>query len=329
MTSKRLFSGIQPSGELHLGNYLGAIKNWIHLQNNHDAFFCVVDLHAITVPQDPMQLRLRTLDIAKTYIACGIDPEQSTLFVQSQVSAHSELMWILNTITRMGDLDKMTQFKDKTGMIEKRERSGVGLYDYPVLMAADILLYDTEMVPVGEDQVQHLELARTLARRFNKRFGETFRVPDAYVMAEGARIMGLDDPGKKMSKSAPSENNYIALLDDPERAKKKIMKAVTDSGTTITYSKDRPALKNLINIFALLSDVSPQAVVSRFEGKGYADFKRELAEVVIGFLTEFQKQYRSLSDEDVLVHLERGAMDANKIALSKIQDVRQKVGFLH
>ncbi|HMN19190.1 MAG TPA: tryptophan--tRNA ligase, partial [Candidatus Moranbacteria bacterium] len=243
---KRIFSGVQPSGNLHIGNYLGAIKNWVDLQDEYESIFCVVDLHAITVPQDPEKLRRKTLEIAKIYLAAGIDPQKSTIFVQSQVPEHSELMWLLNTVAKMSELEKMTQFKDKSQK-EGREGASLGLFAYPVLMAADILLYDTEIVPVGEDQKQHVELARDLAKRFNHRFGETFVVPQAHIRQEGMRIMGLDDPTKKMSKSASSEYNYIALMDDADTIRRKIKKAVTDSGSEISYGEEKPALRNLLN----------------------------------------------------------------------------------
>lgn len=325
--NKRLFSGIQPSGNLHLGNYLGAIRQWIPLQDEYEAFFSVVDLHAITVPQDPAELRRKTLETAKVYLASGIDPAKATLFVQSHVPEHTELMWILNTVARLGDLEKMTQFKDKSGKNDK-ETVGVGLFDYPVLMAADILLYDTVTVPVGDDQVQHVELTRTLARRFNDRFGETFVIPEPRVMEEGARIMGLDDPTKKMSKSAASEYNYIALSDDPEQAKKKIMKAVTDSGTEIAYQDDKPALRNLITIYSLLDGRTPEEIVSLYAGKGYADFKRDLGDVVAIFLADFQAKMSGVSDEDAMKVLDTGAKHARSIASSKMEAVREKIGFL-
>lgn len=383
---KRLFSGVQPSGRIHLGNYLGAIKQWVALQDEFEAIFCVVDLHAITVPQDSETLRKKTLEAVKIYLALGVDPKRAHIFVQSQVPEHSELMWILNTVTRNGDLTKMTQFKDKSGVdfddfesktklifdeknifddfesknISKIDKTflldlvtgyvsaaskvivevfeekvkmpfnsiGVGLFDYPVLMASDILLYDTEVVPVGEDQVQHVELTRTLARRFNKRFGETFFVPRSKVMEAGARIMGLDDPSKKMSKSATSEYNFIALDDDVELARKKIMRAVTDSGSDITYSDDRPGLKNLITIYSLLSEETSSEIVSRYVGKGYADFKKDLADIVANFLTDFQKKYTAISDRQALKVVERGRKFVAKIAQKKMQEVKQKVGFL-
>lgn len=337
---QRLFSGIQPSGNLHIGNYLGAIHQWIELQNEYEAIFCVVDLHAITVPQDPVELRKKTLEIAKIYLAAGIDPKKSTLFVQSQVPAHTELAWILNTIATMGELGRMTQFKDKMQKMGV-DSSSVGLYDYPVLMAADILLYDTAVVPVGEDQKQHVELTRDLAERFNKRFGETFVIPEPLIQKEGARIMGLDDPGKKMSKSAASEYNFIALTDEPDVVRRKIMKAVTDSGSEIVYSDDpeksdatsdhgagKPALKNLINIYSLLSNQTPQQVVEMYRGKGYADFKRDLAEVVVNFLTPFQERLKALSDEEVLRILAEGREKVKSLAEAKIKAVYDRVGFI-
>lgn len=327
MEKQRIFSGIQPSGNLHIGNYLGAIKQWVDLQEMYEAIFCVVDLHAITVPQDPETLRKRTIEIAKIYLAAGIDPNRSTLFVQSHVHEHTELGWILNTIARMGELERMTQYKDKSQRGESSS-SGVGLFTYPTLMAADILLYDTAVVPVGKDQMQHVELARDLAERFNKQFGETFVIPQGKLSKEGALIMGLDNPAKKMSKSASSEYNYIALNDDPEMAKKKIMKAVTDSGSEILYADDKPALKNLINIYSLLDDVSTEEVVKRYAGKGYADFKRDLADVVARFLVGFQEKFRAISDDEVLRILRGGAERAHEIAEQKMLDVREKVGFV-
>ena len=374
----RIFSGIQPSGNLHIGNYLGAIKQWVEMQEQYESIFCIVDLHAITVPQDPESLRKRTLEVAKIYLAAGINSENSTLFIQSHVREHTELCWILNTITKNGDLTKMTQFKSKALVdfdslekvrlllseygkdnisIEKEKKVysllsplvensetlissslmaiqqfnsvGAGLFDYPVLMAADIVLYDTAVVPVGDDQVQHVELARTLARRFNRQFGETFVIPEAKVHKEGARIMGLDNPMKKMSKSATSEYNYVALLDSPDMARKKIMKAVTDSGTDIVYADDKPALKNLINMYSLLGNIPTKDVVEKFHGKGYADFKRDLADVVADFLVNFQRKFQALSDEEALRILGEGATRARAIASEKMAVVRERVGFVH
>jgi len=324
---KRIFSGIQPSGNLHLGNYLGAIKQWEELQKNNEAIFCIVDLHAITVPQDPVELRKKTLEVAKIYLAAGINPDQCILFVQSQVQEHTELAWVLNTITRLGDLEKMTQFKDKSAK-SKKETVSAGIFDYPVLMAADILLYDTVVVPVGQDQMQHIELARTLARRFNERFGETFIVPTGKLSQEGALIMGLDDSTKKMSKSAPSEYNYIALTDDADTVNRKIKKAVTDSGSEIAYTNDKPALKNLINICAFLSDKKPEVVAADYNGKNYSDFKNDLAEVTVNFLALFQERLKNISDAETLSILKSGAEKAGVLAEQKMLEVKKKVGFL-
>ncbi len=327
MGKSRLFSGIQPSGNLHIGNYLGAIAQWLPIQDEYEAIFCIVDQHAITVPQNPETLRQKTLEIAKIYLAAGIDPKKCTLFIQSQVPEHTELMWILNTIARLGDLEKMTQFKDKSAKGD-RETTGVGLFDYPVLMAADILLYDTAVVPVGEDQLQHIELARTLARRFNERFGETFRVPEGKITREGARIMALDDPTKKMSKSASSEYNFIALTDNADTIRRKIKKAVTDSGSEIVYSDEKPALKNLLNIYALFSGKTPQEVAASYAGKGYGDFKTDLAEVIIGFLMPFQERLARITDEETLAVLRGGAEKVRPLAFEKMHAVRERIGFI-
>ncbi len=325
MTTKRIFSGIQPTGNLHLGNYLGAIAGWVDMQDDFDSVFCVVDLHAITVAQDPVELRQNILDVVRVYLAAGINPEKSIIFAQSDVSVHAELGWLLNTIARMSDLEKMTQFKDKSTRDDAQNVS-VGLFDYPVLMAADILLYDTQVVPVGDDQVQHVELTRTLARRFNSQFGETFVVPEARVKKEGARIMGLDDSTKKMSKSAPSIYNYIALSDDPDTIRKKIKKAVTDSGSEIVYSDDAPALKNLINIYHLLSGTQIAQIVQDYIGKGYGDFKSDLAEVVVEFIAPLQERMAQISDDDVRGVLTDGAKRANEIAQIKLTEVKSKMG---
>lgn len=329
---KRIFSGIQPSGNLHLGNYLGAIKNWIKLQDEYDSIFCVVDLHAITVPQDPEKLRQQTLEVAKVYLASGIDPEKCSLFIQSHVSEHAELSWILNTIAKTGELARMTQFKDKaelaTGNNKAIESVPLGIFNYPVLMAADILLYDTNLVPVGEDQLQHIEITRTLANRFNKKFGETFVVPEAHVQKEGMRIMGLDDPTKKMSKSASSEYNYIALTDNEETVRRKIKKAVTDSGSEIVYAEDKPALMNLIHIYSLLSELSTKEIENKFKDKGYADFKEDLADIVINFLKPLQEKIAGYSDEEVLEILKKGADKVRPIAKEKLDEVKKKVGFI-
>ena len=325
--NKRIFSGVQPSGNLHLGNYLGAIKNWVKLQDSYESIFCVVDLHAITVPQDPKELLKKTIEVAKIYLAAGIDPTKSAIFIQSHVPEHAELCWILNTLAKIPELEKMTQFKDKSQK-ESKESASVGLFDYPVLMAADILLYDTEVVPVGEDQLQHIEITRTLAKRFNSKFGETFIIPGHFITKEGMRIMGLDDPTKKMSKSAASAYNYIALTDDAETIRKKIKKAVTDSGAEIVYADDKPALKNLINIYSLLTDKKPEEVVKMYSGKGYADFKTDLAEVIVSFLASFQERMAGFSDEKILEILRSGAERVRPSAKAKLDEVKRKIGFV-
>lgn len=323
---QRIFSGIQPSGILHLGNYLGAIKNWVALEEKHEPIFCVVDLHAITVPQKPEELREKTLEVAKIYLAAGIDPQKSTIFVQSHVPEHTELAWILNTITKISELERMTQFKDKSG--QHRESINAGLFDYPVLMAADILLYDSNVVPVGEDQLQHVEIARTLARRFNSTFGETFVIPEPSVLKEGMRIMGLDDPTKKMSKSASSEYNYIALTDSPDTIREKIKRAVTDSGKHVRYLDEQPAIKNLLNIYALLDNAKPTEIASAYRKKGYAEFKADLAEIIVSFLEPFQEKFNSIADGEVMNILEEGKEKAGKLAKAKMEMVKEKIGLL-
>lgn len=323
---QRIFSGIQPSGNIHIGNYLGAIKNWVALQDKFESIFCVVDLHAITVPQNPEELRKKTIEIAKIYLAAGIDTQESTIFVQSHVSEHTELAWILNTITKIPELERMTQFKDKSS--ENKQNINAGLFNYPVLMAADILLYDTNLVPVGEDQLQHVEIARALARRFNTTFGETFVIPEPHIVKEGMRIMGLDDPTKKMSKSASSELNYIALTDTPEKIREKIKRAVTDSGKDIKYADDKPAIKNLINIYALLDNAKPQDIEESYKGKSYSEFKADLAEVIVDFLADFQKKYNAIDDNEVLKMLEAGKEKAKVLAEKKMTEVKEKVGLL-
>lgn len=323
---QRIFSGIQPSGTLHIGNFLGAVKSWVTLQEKYESIFCVVDLHAITVPQNPKELCQKTLELAKIYLAAGVDTQNSTIFVQSHIPEHTELAWILNTITKIPELERMTQFKDKAR--EQRQNSNAGLFNYPILMAADILLYDTNVVPVGEDQLQHVELARTLAKRFNQQFGDTFVVPEPYIVKEGMRIMGLDDPSKKMSKSAASEFNYIALTDSPEKIREKIKKAVTDSGKNIRCTDDKPAIKNLINIYSLLDNVKPEEVEKIYKGKSYSEFKADLAEVIVDFLSSFQEKYNNIDNKDVLSVLEEGKEKAKKMAGEKMNQVREKIGLL-
>ena len=322
---KRIFSGIQPSGNFHIGNYLGAVKNWVKLQDEFDCIYCVVDMHAITVPQDSKELQKKTIDVAKVYLAAGIDPEKSAIFIQSHVHQHAELAWILNTIAKTGELNKMTQFKEKG---RNEESVGMGLFDYPVLMAADILLYDAEKVPVGEDQVQHVELTRTLGRRFNSQFGDTFKIPEPHLTKEGMRIMGLDDSTKKMSKSAQSEYNYIGITDDAGTIRKKIKKAVTDSGSEIEYSESKPALYNLVNIYSGFSGKKPEEIVEMYKGKGYADFKNDLAEVIIEGLKPIQDKMIKITDKEVLETLQKGAEKVRAIAEKKMKEVKEKVGFI-
>jgi tryptophanyl-tRNA synthetase len=323
---KRIFSGAQPTGQLHLGNYLGALKNWVNLQNEYESFFCIVNLHAITMPQTPEILRQKTLDLARIYLASGVDPEVSTIFIQSDVSEHAELAWVLSCIARMGELERMTQFKDKGK--GNRERAGVGLFTYPVLMAADILLYGTHLVPVGKDQKQHLELARDLAERFNRDFGETFVVPEPFIPPVGANILSLADPAKKMSKSDENPNGSIFLLDDADTITKKIKRAVTDSGTTIEFDESRPAISNLLTIYHLMTDKSIEDSQAHFVGKGYGHFKTELAEAVVEFLRPFQEKAQSYTDAELNRILNDGAEKARVIARETLQDVYAKMGIV-
>lgn len=326
-TPKKIFSGIQPSGNIHIGNYLGAIKQWVDLQDKaEETIFCIVDLHAITVPQDPKDLKRRILELAALYIACGIDPEKSPIFIQSSRPEHSELAWILNCFTSMGELKRMTQFKDKSG--ENQDRVTAGLFDYPVLMAADILLYNTNDVPVGEDQVQHIEITRDIVERFNNRFGETFVIPRANINKETTRIMGLDDPTKKMSKSASSEYNFIAMSDDGETIRNKIKRAVTDSGSQVKAADDKPAIKNLLNIFSGVTGKSISELEQEFEGKNYGEFKNALSDTLIAHLEPIQKKYHELlSDPDELRNiLVRGSGRVAPIAQKTLREVKQKIG---
>lgn len=321
---KRIFSGAQPTGSLHLGNYLGALRNWVNLQSEYESFYCIVNLHAITMPQDPAELRLKTLDLARIYLAAGIDPEISTIFIQSDVAEHAELTWILSCIARMGELERMTQFKDKGK--GNRERAGVGLFTYPVLMAADILLYGSHLVPVGKDQKQHLELARDLAERFNRDYGPAFVVPEPYIPPVGANILSLQDPSKKMSKSDDNPNASIFLLDDADTIAKKIKRAVTDSGTTIVFDEARPAIHNLVTIYHLVTGKSANEIETHFRGKGYGHLKTELAEAVVEYLRPFQERIRDIDDEHLMGILKRGAEKARSIARETMRDVYDKMG---
>ncbi len=323
--SKRIFSGIQPTGIIHLGNYFGAIYNWLKLQDKFDCLFCVVDLHAITIYQKPEELSANVRNLTKMFIACGLDPQKNIIYRQSAVSEHTELAWLLNCITPMGELERMTQFKDKSH--QHKENINAGLFTYPILMAADILLYNTDIVPVGEDQKQHVELTRTIANKFNNLYGETFTVPEASVNKVTARLLGLDNPEKKMSKSAPSEYNYISLLDEPELIRKKIKKAVTDSGSEIIYNEEeRPALSNLMTIYHLVTGELIQDIEKKFEGKGYGDFKADLAERVVDFLTPIQERYKAIDDDELDRILANGAERAKAIASENIKKIKSKIG---
>ncbi|QDZ16378.1 tryptophan--tRNA ligase [Humibacter ginsenosidimutans] len=331
MSKPRLFSGIQPSSDsLHLGNYIGALLQWRELQRDHDAFFCVVDLHAITVPQDPKELAAKTRRTAAQYIAAGIDPTASTLYVQSHVPAHAELAWVLNTITGFGEAGRMTQFKDKSSRYGA-EATSVGLFTYPVLMAADILLYDAEVVPVGDDQRQHVELTRDLAERFNSRFGETFVVPKALIQKDTARIYDLQNPTSKMSKSADSVTGLILLLDEPSVTRKKIMRAVTDTDAVIRFDRDaKPGVSNLLAIYAALSGQTIETVSAEYEGKGYGDLKKGLAEVVIGEFEPVRARALELLDDPAELDrlLAANAGRASEVADATLAKAYERVGFL-
>ena len=403
--SKRIFSGAQPTGELHIGNYLGALRNWVAFQNEYESLYCIVNLHAITLPQDPATLRQKTRDLARIYLAAGIDPDRSTVFIQSDVPEHTELTWVLSCISRMGELERMTQFKDKAQRSfvhqassaldmriaklvmeveidgkwvagdaepldvqavehflrlwrnywvnrpptqyfhlnipdfsrsfrtvlrdlsrEEIENAGVGLFTYPVLMAADILLYQTDLVPVGQDQKQHLELSRDLAERFNRDYGEAFKIPEPFIPPVGANIRSLQDPQKKMSKSDENLNGSIFLLDDADTITKKIKRAVTDSGTDIKFDATRPAITNLLTIYHLLTGKSNSECEQHFEGKGYGHFKSELAEVVVEFIRPFQERVKEYDDTRLDSILSSGAEKARSIARETLADVYRKMG---
>jgi len=323
-----MLSGIQPSGHLCIGNYLGALKNWVSLQNKYNSIFLVVDMHALTVKQIPAELRQRCLSYVAQYIACGIDPDKSTIVIQSHVPQHAELMWVLNSLTYMGELNRMTQFKDKSKKHEKNINAG--LFTYPVLMASDILIYQADLVPVGADQKQHLELARDLAIRFNTNYSETFVVPEPYIPKHGARIMSLQDPDKKMSKSDENLNNLISLLDAPDIICKKIKRAVTDSGSKICHDQSRPGISNLVNLYSLITNTSYNAIEQSFDGKMYSDFKVDLGEALVEYLAPIQKEYNKLIKDKKYLEsiLARGADDAYLIARKTMSKVYRKVGFI-
>jgi tryptophanyl-tRNA synthetase len=323
---KRVFSGIQPTGNIHIGNYLGAIKYWVSMQEDYNNIFCIVDLHAITVPQDPKVLNAKTREVTGLLLAAGIDPERSIVFIQSDVSAHSELAWILNCFIPMGWMQRMTQFKEKAE--KQKEQVSIGLFDYPALMAADILLYKTQVVPVGEDQKQHVELARDAAQRFNNTYGDTFVLPEPLIPDVGARIMGLDDPTMKMSKSEASSGHAINLLDSPDMIRSKIMKATTDSLRDVVFDESRPGIYNLLTIYQTFTGEAEEEIESRFEGKGYSDFKKALAEVVVASLHPLQERYRELTAEPGHIDaiLKEGAAKARPLAEKTLARVKERIG---
>lgn len=325
---KVIFSGIQPSGELTLGNYLGALKNWVKLQDEYDCYYCIVDMHAITVRQEPKDLRRRTLEVLSIYIAAGIDPEKNTLFIQSHVPAHAEAAWLLNCNTHMGELSRMTQFKDKS------QRYGnnisAGLFNYPVLMVADILLYQADLVPVGVDQKQHLELTRDVAERFNNTYSETFKIPEPYIPEAGAKIMDLQDPTKKMSKSADNPNSYILIMDPPEVIRKKVSRAVTDSLGVVKYNDEQPGVKNLMTILSVIKGKTIEEIEKEYEGQGYAQFKKDVGEAIVEELEPIQKKVKDLTtNKEYLESIyKKGAEKASYVANKTLRKMQKKIGFI-
>ena len=324
---KRVLSGIQPSGHLCISNHIGAIKNWVKLQDDYECVYLIVDLHSLTVNQNPSELRQRCYSYIAQYLACGINPDKSLIVVQSHVPEHAELTWVLNTITYLGELNRMTQFKDKS---KKEKNINLGLYTYPVLMASDILLYQADLVPVGADQKQHLELSRDLAHRFNTKYSPTFTIPNPFIPKQGGRIMSLQSPDSKMSKSDDNPNNYIALLDEPSVILKKIKRAVTDSNTDIKYDKSRPGLYNLINIYSAYSGQKPSDIENMYIGKMYSDFKNDLAEIIIESLQPIQKEYSKIfNDKEYLDKLLLdGANKARYVASKTLTKVYRKIGLV-
>ncbi|MBQ4164582.1 MAG: tryptophan--tRNA ligase [Turicibacter sp.] len=325
----RILSAIQPSGTLTIGNYLGALKNFVKLQDEHECLFFIVDQHAITVPQDRLELRKKIKELTALYLACGLDPEKATIFVQSEVPGHTQLAWMLTCNTSMGELERMTQYKDKSQkQAAKGQGIGVGLFMYPVLMAADILLYDVDFVPVGDDQKQHLELTRDLAERFNNRFGDTFKIPEPLIAKTGARIMSLQEPTKKMSKSDDNPRNFILMTDEPSVIRKKIKSAMTDSDGVIAFDREKkPGLSNLLEIYSVITGESIDSIVSRYEGCGYGQFKSDLAEIVVSELEPIQIRMKELLNSPIIDEvLDRGAEQANKMAFKKVKKVEHKKG---
>lgn len=322
-----LLSGTQPTGSLTIGNYLGAMKNWVALQDRYDCLFVLVDLHAITVPQDPKELRRRCYDFLALFLACGINPHRSTIFVQSHVSGHSQLAWVLNCFATMGEAGRMTQFKEKAAA--DRDSVNLGLFDYPVLMAADILLYGADLVPVGEDQKQHLEFTRDLAQRFNHRFGQVFTMPEAHISPYG-RIMSLADPTRKMSKTDENPATYIALLDDTDTVRKKIARAVTDSGSQVACHPSRPGISNLLSIYSGVTGEPMAAIEARCQGQGYGKFKEDLAEVLVNFLRPIRERYKMIvgNRANLETVLQQGAAVANERSRKMLADVHHALGFI-
>ena len=327
MDKKIILSGIQPSGELCIGNYLGALKNWNKLQQEYDSVFLVVDMHALTVKQVPSDLRKRCLSFAAQYIACGINPEHSIIAIQSHIHQHAELMWVLSSLCYMGELNRMTQYKDKS---KNLKNINSGLFTYPVLMASDILLYNADLVPVGADQKQHLELARDLAHRFNTKYSETFKLPEPYIGENGSRIMSLQEPDKKMSKSDSNTNNIISLLDSPNIIRKKINRAVTDSDSNIKYDTKKPGLSNLLNIYSSLSNHKISDIENEYTGKLYSEFKSNLSDLIIDKLSPIQKKYNDLMNDQTYLNniLSDGSNKASYKAKKTISKVYRKVGFV-
>lgn len=326
MRQKRIFSGIQPSGNLHIGNLIGAINQWVAIQKEGECFYGIVDLHAITIPQEPKLLKERIKKLAALYVACGVDPKKSVMFVQSQNSDHCVLAWILDCVATMGQMLRMTQYKAKSE--ELKEQATVGLFNYPALMAADILLYDTDLVPIGDDQVQHVELTRDLAEKFNSRFGKVLKVPNYKILQFGARIMSLQKPEQKMSKSDEDKDGTIDLLDTPEEIRRKIKIAVTDSGREIKFSADKPAIANLLTIYTNLSGLTINEIEKKYQGKGYKEFKEDLGEVIVAALEPIQEKYYQLrKDEGYLQKvLDGGLQKAKQISSQTLKRVYQAVG---
>ena len=322
---KRVFSGVQPTGNIHLGNYLGALKQFVELQEDHECIYCIVDMHAITVPQEPKALKEHILDVAALYLAVGVNPEKSIVFVQSDVSGHAELSWILTCNSYTGELSRMTQFKDKS---KNKESAPAGLFTYPILMAADILLYDTDVVPVGNDQKQHIELCRDIAIRVNGKYDKTFVVPEGRFLKAGARVMALDDPPKKMRKSAENIHSRISLLDEPSKIKKSIMKATTDSEGSVRFDiENKPGISNLLNIYSALSGISIEDLETRYEGKGYGDFKKDLVEVTVDALAPIRERYEEIRGSEELIRvLKDGAEKADAIAQRTMKRVKENFG---